>query len=261
MDMDDALLQDLYVWVDKIPLSRIKRNIARDFSDGVLMAEVMKYFFPKFVDVHNFPTCNSVESKRKNWQLLNWKVFKKLNFELSDDVIESLSIAKPGTIEKVLLLLRTRIERMVTDDKGKFYDYQPEADRYPHARGVHDDSKSPVNKSRNKRMGNSQSLPGIRPPSLDHPVKYPGRTSVAREHSPNAHVYMNDQRPKCTLTKRSEYVPRVYLDEKIQQCITLNETIEILHAKLRKLENLLSLKDRKIDELQKTINWFSLKRN
>ncbi|CAH8681198.1 unnamed protein product [Schistosoma rodhaini] len=137
---------------------------------------------------------------------------------------------------------------MVTDDKGKFYDYQPEADRYPHTRGVHDGSKSPVNKSRNKRMGNSQSLPGIRPPSLDHPIRYPGRTSVAREHSPNGHVHVNDQRPKCTLTKRSEYVPRVYLEEKIQQCITLNETIEILHAKLRKLESFASRVNNKADE-------------
>lgn len=29
-------LDDLYIWVDSIPLSRPKRNIARDFSDGGL---------------------------------------------------------------------------------------------------------------------------------------------------------------------------------------------------------------------------------
>ena len=38
--MDDAELQRLYAWVDEIPLSRPKRNIARDFADGVLVAEV-----------------------------------------------------------------------------------------------------------------------------------------------------------------------------------------------------------------------------
>ena len=32
--MDDESLQQLYVWVDSVPLSRPKRNIARDFSDG-----------------------------------------------------------------------------------------------------------------------------------------------------------------------------------------------------------------------------------
>lgn len=34
MALSDAVLQDLYTWVDQIPLSRPKRNIARDFSDG-----------------------------------------------------------------------------------------------------------------------------------------------------------------------------------------------------------------------------------
>ncbi len=34
MDVREEELQDLYMWVDGIPLSRPKRNIARDFSDG-----------------------------------------------------------------------------------------------------------------------------------------------------------------------------------------------------------------------------------
>ncbi|XP_068168754.1 sperm flagellar protein 1-like [Antennarius striatus] len=33
-------LIDLYVWLDQIPLSRPRRNITRDFSDGVMAAEV-----------------------------------------------------------------------------------------------------------------------------------------------------------------------------------------------------------------------------
>ncbi len=33
-DLDDETLQALYTWIDEIPLSRPKRNIARDFSDG-----------------------------------------------------------------------------------------------------------------------------------------------------------------------------------------------------------------------------------
>lgn len=32
--LDDDELQKIYVWVDSIPLSRPKRNISRDFSDG-----------------------------------------------------------------------------------------------------------------------------------------------------------------------------------------------------------------------------------
>lgn len=33
-ELDDETLQVLYTWIDEIPLSRPKRNIARDFSDG-----------------------------------------------------------------------------------------------------------------------------------------------------------------------------------------------------------------------------------
>lgn len=33
-ELDEESLQDLYSWVDAIPLSRPKKNITRDFSDG-----------------------------------------------------------------------------------------------------------------------------------------------------------------------------------------------------------------------------------
>ena len=32
--MDEDSLQELYTWIDEIPLSRPKKNITRDFSDG-----------------------------------------------------------------------------------------------------------------------------------------------------------------------------------------------------------------------------------
>lgn len=33
-ELSDEALQDLYSWIDEIKLSRPKRNISRDFSDG-----------------------------------------------------------------------------------------------------------------------------------------------------------------------------------------------------------------------------------
>ncbi|GFH16235.1 SPEF1-like protein [Haematococcus lacustris] len=53
-DVTEQELQGLYTWVDEIPLSRPKRNIARDFSDGVLTAEVVHHYFPKLVELHNY---------------------------------------------------------------------------------------------------------------------------------------------------------------------------------------------------------------
>ena len=34
MELDDQILQDLYAWIDQIPLSRPKRRIEKDFADG-----------------------------------------------------------------------------------------------------------------------------------------------------------------------------------------------------------------------------------
>ena len=33
-DLSEEELQTLYCWIDEIPLTRAKKNITRDFSDG-----------------------------------------------------------------------------------------------------------------------------------------------------------------------------------------------------------------------------------
>ena len=49
--------------VDCIPLSRSKRNINRDFADGVMMAELIHHYNPKLVSLHNYPAANSTAKK------------------------------------------------------------------------------------------------------------------------------------------------------------------------------------------------------
>ena len=34
MQLDESILEDLYVWIDSLSLSRPKKRIERDFSDG-----------------------------------------------------------------------------------------------------------------------------------------------------------------------------------------------------------------------------------
>ena len=82
-DVDEDELQLIYYWVDEIPLSRPKRNIARDFADGVLVAEVMKHFLPRIIDLHNYSSANAVEKKMYNWNHLNDKVFRRIGFKLA----------------------------------------------------------------------------------------------------------------------------------------------------------------------------------
>lgn len=104
-ELSEEELQDLYAWLDRIPLSRPKRHITRDFSDGgrrtettradkqealhacsctllpfnrlsvepplVMAAEVVKHFLPKLVDLHNYTPASSTQQKLTNWDVLN----------------------------------------------------------------------------------------------------------------------------------------------------------------------------------------------
>jgi hypothetical protein len=62
---DDAEVENLYHWIDRIPLSRPKKNIVKDFSDGgmlyrsscirrrcICMHLSLNQTLRKFVDLH-----------------------------------------------------------------------------------------------------------------------------------------------------------------------------------------------------------------
>jgi len=100
--MDDEDLQRVYQWVDDIPLSRAKKSIARDFADGVLTAEIVAHYFPKLVEVHNYPSANSFAQKMYNWNTLSEKVFKKMGFTLLQEEKEAISNCAPQAVERLL---------------------------------------------------------------------------------------------------------------------------------------------------------------
>ena len=99
-------LQEIYKWVDTIPLSRAKKNIARDFSDGVLISEVVHHFFPKLIELHNYSTTNSVSQKAYNWRTINQKVFRKIGFQISEQDVNDIVTCKRGACERVLKLCK-----------------------------------------------------------------------------------------------------------------------------------------------------------
>ncbi|KAM8851715.1 sperm flagellar protein 1 isoform 2-T2 [Synchiropus picturatus] len=117
-------LQDLYAWIDRIPLSRPKRNITRDFSDGVMAAEVVKYFFPNLVDLHNYTPASSTQQKLSNWNLLNRKVFAKLQYNISDETMRKIVLSTSGAIEPVLIALRDKIEKKMEQSSDNKQDLE-----------------------------------------------------------------------------------------------------------------------------------------
>ena len=108
-NLNNEEIVSIYEWVDNIPLSREKKFINKDFSDGILMAEVLKFLYPKLVDLHNYQEANSINKKIENWNTLNQKVFKKLNIPLSKKTMIfkmiKINVKKRIKIKKIIKVL------------------------------------------------------------------------------------------------------------------------------------------------------------
>jgi len=112
-DQEENELMYIYEWVDSIELSRPKKNIARDFSDGVLLAEIIKSYLPRLVDLHNYPSCSNTKHKESNWNVLNNKVLKRIGIKLSkkeiNDIIKCEHLAIEHLLQRVYNVLQSKI--------------------------------------------------------------------------------------------------------------------------------------------------------
>ena len=111
-DIESELMY-IYEWVDSIELSRPKKNIARDFSDGVLLAEIIKNYLPRLVDLHNYPSCSNSKHKEANWNVLNNKVLKRIGIKLTkkeiNDIIKCEHLAIEHLLQRVYNVLQGKI--------------------------------------------------------------------------------------------------------------------------------------------------------
>lgn len=109
-------IDNLLRWIDSFELTRCNKKLCRDFSDAVLTAEILKYEFPKLVELHNYPSRNAMNLKMDNWNTLNRKVLKKMNIQLKPEDIEKLSRADSERIEEFLFDVMNRINDIKTSE-------------------------------------------------------------------------------------------------------------------------------------------------
>ena len=225
-DLTEEQLRALYAWIDAIPLSRPKRNIARDFSDGVLIAEVIHAYFPQLVELHNFTPANSVKQKIYNFETLNQRVLKKLGYVISRQVIDDVVNGKPGSVEIVLNTLQFKMAK------------------------YRERKASQTNDSASPRRRESSSYVDDRVDRVqDHSVgREGGGGGGARRMIPAAAAPIHRQ-PGGAKAAVVPSVDEEILIEKEQQIRELQETVEILELKIAKLEQLVRLKDNKIQKL------------
>ncbi|KAM3937022.1 sperm flagellar protein 1-like [Leptodactylus fuscus] len=184
--------------------------MAASWRVEVLTAELVKHYFPKLVEMHNYVPANSSQQKLSNWTILNRKVLSKMNFSVPDDVIRRIVQCTPGVVELVLSTLRQKIE---------------ERQRQTQSEQV----MSPLSES------NSHSDPG-----------YSTREkSNGTEQGRAPQGYVAAAHPDPSL--------RIQLAEKERALMASQETIQILQAKLRRMEQLLHLKNVRIDDLSRRL--------
>ena len=96
--------------MDDFELSKQKKNITRDFSDGLLIAEIVSKYYPHIVEPHNYYNTNSKKKKNNNWDLLKKKVFKKLNYKPEKELIKDIIDCKVFAIEFFLYEFKNVLE-------------------------------------------------------------------------------------------------------------------------------------------------------
>mmetsp|Transcript_43110 Transcript_43110/g.71665 ORF Transcript_43110/g.71665 Transcript_43110/m.71665 type:complete len:228 (+) Transcript_43110:104-787(+) len=219
--MDDEELERIYKWVDEIPLSRPKRNIARDFADGVLMAEIVAHYFPRLVEMHNYPSANSYAQKMYNWNTFNAKVCKKMGFQLSKEELDALVNCQHQAVERTLKNLQQRM--------AKYGAKRAEA-----AATANENGSPPA-------AAQSSAAPSVRATP---------RVGAATGIPPPTGCRVAAAEARLGQMGVQEGGVQELLAEKDHHIRELRETVDILEIKIQKLEQLVRLKDSKIATLQ-----------
>lgn len=54
--------------LDRVPLSRNRVQVEKDFADGLLAAEVVRFYFPSVVDMKSLRTAKNLNERQMQWQ-------------------------------------------------------------------------------------------------------------------------------------------------------------------------------------------------
>uniref|UniRef100_A0A8B9C3R5 SPEF1 protein n=1 Tax=Anser brachyrhynchus TaxID=132585 RepID=A0A8B9C3R5_9AVES len=157
------------------------------------------------------------------------KVLSKLNFSLPDEVIRQVVQCRPGTVEQVLLLLRQKIEEKQKQSKAVPGPEQELGARTAQEEvGYLETGRAGYSEAKSTGQGCAQESPGAAGGSRSHLgyARHPAGDTAA--------IHLQ-------------------LAEKEQALLLAQETVQLLQMKVRRLEQLLRLKDTRIDDLSRRL--------
>lgn len=219
---------DLLAWLDTIPLSRAIHHLEKDFSDGVLVAEIIGYFFPEYVELDKYSAARNMSQRTKNWRRLNADVFPKISLHAPGTLVHDMTNGDPRAVELFLLHLREKIEDHLihTGRKSRLHwetwrSYNLERYRLPPLLGT-------------PRRNAYAAVPAAPGPMVNYPGYYP--PVHGRYYDPLLLQYDESNKFK-------------------------EEQVELLRGKLKQCERIIQTKDRKIQQLEDKIERMKTIRN
>ncbi|XP_075704719.1 sperm flagellar protein 1 [Rhinoderma darwinii] len=174
--------------------------------------------------MHNYVPANSTQQKLSNWTILNRKVLNKMNFSVPDDVIRKIVQCSPGVVELILSTLRQKIE----ERQKQIQSEQSQETRSPRPEPNNPTETGYSTKQKSNGTDSSPHAPHKGEPGSKAPLGY-----AQAAHADSS--------------------LRIQLAEKEQALMASQETIQILQAKLRRMDQLLHLKNVRIDDLSRRL--------
>ena len=102
-------------------VSLLRKNLVYNFSDGILIAEIIHSKFPKIVPIHSFLEISNAEGRISNWKLLNDKVLYHFDINLSEFEIDAV-IRRVISKEKIIAFFRLIRDKMYEFEE-KYQEY------------------------------------------------------------------------------------------------------------------------------------------
>jgi len=215
--MDPAALRPILDWLEEVPFSKENclRNITREFSDGYCIAEIMAHFIPKLVDMNMYHPISATPQKIVQWKTLNKKTLSKIDVNVPEMLVRQVVNYKEGAAGLVLRNLKLKVESYL----------KPE--RKDSADGDRAAGPKPINKAKlaaavaKKKKGKKKAL-----------------QAGSREVSSISDVgSVSDESILAAVAEKDRII-----DE-------YSEVVGVFQTKVKELERLLKLKDRRIEDL------------
>ncbi|KAJ1215721.1 hypothetical protein NDU88_003329 [Pleurodeles waltl] len=96
-----GLPREVLRWLQSLDLTFPVKNVRRDFSNGLIVAEIFFWYFQEDIQMHSYENGNSIENKLSNWSQLE-RFFMKRNLNISRELIDGTIHCKPGAAEMLL---------------------------------------------------------------------------------------------------------------------------------------------------------------